>query len=197
MYIGNFGPNRRPFASVPLVDHYFPAAAIEGSRTTLVRCLQRGEGAGLVVGPSGTGKTLLCLMLAEQFRNDFQVVMLASGRLSSRKALFQAILYELGRPYRDMDEGELRLAVIDYLNCGEGNPNGMVLMVDEAHSLPLRLLEEIRMLSNLTRHGQPLVRMVLAGAPRSRSVSPVRNSIRSANGSAPAAISKRLTARRR
>ena len=44
--------------------------------------------------------------------------MLASGRLSTRRALFQAILYELGRPYRGMDEGELRLAVIDYLMAG-------------------------------------------------------------------------------
>lgn len=165
MYTGSIGQNRRPFASVPLVDHYFPAAAIEGSRTTLTRCIQRGEGAGLVVGPSGTGKTMLCLLLAQQFRKTFQVAMLASGRLSSRRALFQAILYELGRPYRDMDEGELRLALIDYLNCGDGSPNGMVLLVDEAHTLPLRLLEEIRMLSNLARDGQPLVRLVLVGAP--------------------------------
>ena len=165
MYTGSIGQNRRPFASVPLVDHYFPAAAIEGARTTLTRCIQRGEGAGLVVGPSGTGKTMLCLLLAQQFRKTFQVAMLASGRLSSRRALFQAILYELGRPYRDMDEGELRLALIDYLDCGDGNPNGMVLVVDEAHTLPLRLLEEIRLLSNLARDGQPLVRLVLVGAP--------------------------------
>ncbi len=209
MYTGSIGQNRRPFASVPLVDHYFPAAAIEGARTTLTRCIQRGEGAGLVVGPSGTGKTMLCLLLAQQFRKTFQVAMLASGRLSSRRALFQAILYELGRPYRDMDEGELRLALIDYLDCGDGNPNGplkkgataglsssagrntrentagqassgtrtlenrlvqraangMVLLVDEAHTLPLRLLEEIRLLSNLARNGQPLVRLVLVGAP--------------------------------
>lgn len=165
MYTGSVGQNWRPFASVPLVDHYFPAAAIEGARTTLTRCIQRGEGAGLVVGPSGTGKTMLCLLLAQQFRKTFQVAMLASGRLSSRRALFQAILYKLGRPYRDMDEGELRLALIDYLDCGDGSPNGMVLLVDEAHTLPLRLLEEIRMLSNLARDGQPLVRLVLVGAP--------------------------------
>ena len=67
MYDGCFGLNRRPFASVPQIDHYFAAAAIEGARTTVSRCIQRGEGAALVIGPSGTGKTLLCLLLAEQF----------------------------------------------------------------------------------------------------------------------------------
>ena len=90
--------------------------------------------------------------------------MLASGRLSTRRALFQAILYALGRPYRDMDEGELRLAVVDHLTVGEGSSRGMLLLVDEAHTLPFRLLEEIRLLSNLARNGQPLVRLVLAGA---------------------------------
>ena len=164
MYDGCFGLTRRPFASVPQVDQYFPANAIEGARTTLARCIQRGEGAGLVVAPSGTGKTLLCLLLAEQFRRSFQVAMLASGRLSTRRALFQAILYALGRPYRYMDEGELRLAVVEYLTAAEGAQRGMLLLIDEAHTLPLRLLEEIRLLSNLARNGQPLVRLVLAGA---------------------------------
>ena len=165
MYNGNFGPDWRPFASVPLVDHYFPASAIDSARKNLSRCIERGEGPGMVVGPSGTGKTMLCLTLAEQFRNDFQVAMLASGRLGTRRALLQAILYELGRPYRDMDEGELRLALIDYLHGGNGNPKGMLLMVDEAHTLPIRLLEEIRLMSNMACEGRPLMRLVLAGGP--------------------------------
>jgi type II secretory pathway predicted ATPase ExeA len=163
MYDGCFGLTRRPFASMPQADQYFQAPSIETARTTLARCIQRGEGAALVVGPSGTGKTLLCVLLAEQFRRSFQVAMLASGRLSTRRALFQAILYELGRPYRYMDEGELRLAVVEYLTTGDATSRGMLLLVDEAHTLPLRLLEEIRLLSNLVRNGQPLVRLVLAG----------------------------------
>ncbi|MGA2257422.1 MAG: hypothetical protein ABSG53_22415, partial [Thermoguttaceae bacterium] len=39
-----------------------------------------------------------------------------------------------------------------------------VLLVDEAHHLPLRLLDEIRSLTNLTREMQPAVRLVLAGS---------------------------------
>lgn len=162
MYDGCFGLNRRPFNSVPQADQYFPAGTIENARTTLARCVQRGEGAGLIIGPSGTGKTLLCLTLAEQCRRSLQVVMLSSGRLSTRRALFQAILYELGRPYRDMDEGELRLSVVEHLTADNGL-RGILLLVDEAHTLPLRLLEEIRLLGNLARNGQPLVRIVMAG----------------------------------
>ncbi|NUQ64617.1 MAG: AAA family ATPase [Pirellulales bacterium] len=165
MYEAHFGLKRRPFASVPQVAQFFPAAAIESARSTLLRCIQRAEGAGMVVGPSGTGKTLLCQILAEQCRREFAVALLFGGGLSNRRALLQAILYELGRPYRGMDEGELRLALIDFLTVDDGRPEAMALIVDEAHTLPLRLLDEIRMLTNLAVAGQSKTRLVLAGAP--------------------------------
>jgi len=164
MYETFFGLNRRPFAPVPQVDQYFPGKAIEAARGTLFRCIQRAEGVGMVVGPSGTGKTLLCQMLAAQLKGSLDVALLTSGRAGTRRALLQAILYELGRPYRGMDEGELRLALADYLTL-DASCAGMVLLIDEAHTLPLRLLEEIRLLTNLARNGQARVRIVLAGGP--------------------------------
>lgn len=163
MYNAYFGFARRPFTSAAQVDRYFPATVIEAARQTLARCIERGEGAALVVGPSGTGKTLLCQVLAEQSRDSRKVALLSSGRLSTRRNLFQAILYELNRPYRGMDEGELRLALVDHLTVSEDCARGIVLLVDEAQSLPLRLLEEIRMLTNVAREGQPQVRLVIAG----------------------------------
>lgn len=163
MYETFFGLSRRPFPSVPQVDYYYPAAVIEAARETLARCIERCEGVGMVVGPSGTGKTLLSLVLAQQLNDSFRVAMLSSGRLSTRRALLQAILFELGQPYRDMDEGELRLALVDYLTLGGDCPAGMVLLVDEAHALSLRLLDEIRMITNLVSDGEPRTRLVLAG----------------------------------
>ncbi len=165
--------DRRPFGSVPQVDHYYGGTVIEDARATLSHCIEQGQGAGMVVGPAGTGKTLLCRVLAEQFKDAFEVAVLSGGRLSSRRALLQAILHRLGRPYRDMDEGELRLALEDHLttprsntprsNTGEDCPGGMLLLVDDAHTLPLRLLDEIRMLTDVAAAGRPLVRAVLAG----------------------------------
>ncbi len=165
MYESFFQMNRRPFRAVPHTADYFPAATIETARQTLVRCIERAEGAGLLIGPSGTGKTLFCLMLTQHFRDTYRVVHLANGRFSTPRALLQAILYELGRPYRKMEEGELRLSLIDYATSSDHCPNGILLLVDEAHSLPLRQLEEIRMITNLVRDGQPRVRLVLVGGP--------------------------------
>src|SRR5688572_9241810 len=163
MYESFFALSHRPFAAAPSADAYIPTASHEQARQTLIRCLDRAEGPALLIGPSGTGKSLLCHVLAKHFRGRFQVALLASARLSTRKHLLQCILFELRLPYREMDEGELRLSLIDHLQPSEGGPEGLLLLVDEAHTLPLRLLEEIRVLSNLVRDGQTRVRLVLSG----------------------------------
>jgi type II secretory pathway predicted ATPase ExeA len=163
MYETYFNLAERPFASVPRTDHYYPAGVIDAARNTLTRCIDRGEGVGLIIGPSGTGKSLLCQVLADHFQQRFQVALLASTHLDTRRSLLQASLYELNRPYRGMDEGELRLALVDYIMLNDDCAGGALLIVDEAHHLPLRLLDEIRALTNLTRAMQPAVRLVLAG----------------------------------
>ncbi len=164
MYEVSFGLYKRPFAAAPRVDAYFPAATIEAARQTLTRCIERAEGAGMVVGPSGTGKTLLCQVLAESFRAKLDVVLLSGGRLGTRKALLQGILYRLGRAYRDLDEGELRIALTEYLS-GLGAPaKAVLLLADDAHNLPLRCLDELRAVTNIAADGQPRVRLVLVGS---------------------------------
>ncbi len=163
MYEEFFKFRSRPFTSAPQTGTYFPAASIENARRTLERVIERGEGPGLVIGPPGTGKTMLCLLLAEKFKEKFAVALLSSGRLKTCQALLQAVHYELKLPYRGMDEGELRLSLIDFLEPTSDGSQGLLLLVDEAHTLPWRLLDEIRLITNLVRDGQPRVRVVLAG----------------------------------
>lgn len=164
MYESTFHFSHRPFAPAPLAERYVPTAALEQARQTLVRKIERGEGPGLVVGPAGSGKSLLLQVLAQHFRGRFLVALLASSRLCTRRALLQNILFELKLPYREMDEGELRLSLIDHLEPRTGGGDGLLLLVDEAHTLPLRLLEEIRLLTNLVKSGESRVRLVLAGS---------------------------------
>ncbi len=154
----------RPFASHPRVDRYFPAAAIEDARSRLTRAIERGDGPGLVVGSPGSGKSLLLQALAAQYHDRFDVVLLVCSQICTRRALLQAILFELGLPYNRRDEGELRLALMDQLLSDEQNPDGLLLLVDEAQALSPALLEELRMITNLVRGGMPRVRLVLAGA---------------------------------
>jgi type II secretory pathway predicted ATPase ExeA len=158
---------------------------MEEARLRLVRAIARSEGPAIVVGAAGVGKSMLLAVLAEQFATRRAVVTLMGAQLCTRRALLQMILCELGLPYRDMDEGELRLSILEHLrgigtmpaNRAAGGQEGagrqrvaatpmrLVLLVDEADTLPIRLLEELRVLTNVSAAGMPLVSLVLAGGP--------------------------------
>ncbi|GIW94769.1 MAG: hypothetical protein KatS3mg110_2810 [Pirellulaceae bacterium] len=166
MYEAFFGLQQRPFPSGPCTKFYFAARAIDDAFRALSRLVERDEGIGLVVGGVGTGKTLVCHLLVEKFSDRFSAILLASGRLTSPKVVLQHILFELKLPYRQMDEGELRLSLLDYLEQKRGNEKDLLLAIDEAHSLPLRVLEELRLLSCLVRGGRSRVRLIFSGLPR-------------------------------
>ena len=162
----HFRLRQRPFVSCPCPDQYFAATSMENARASLIRLLERHEGPGLVVGPVGTGKSLLVRLLAESWRDRCHVVLLPGGRLGSRRSLLQVILYELGLPYRRLDEGELRLSLIDHVGNTELCPAGVMLLVDEADRLSISLLDELRSMTNLMADGKPSVRLVLFGSQR-------------------------------
>jgi type II secretory pathway predicted ATPase ExeA len=155
----------RPFLSHPQVDRYFPAASIEDARRRLGRCIERGEGPGTVIGAAGTGKSTLLQVLAAQNQERFDIVLLACAHVHTRRSLLQAIHFELGLAHEQRDEGELRLSLLDHLLSADQSSQGLLLLVDEAQSLPTQVLEEIRVVGNLSRNGAPLVRTVLAGLP--------------------------------
>jgi len=155
-------PSSRPFLAAPRIDFYHPSRAIDAALHGLERAVRRSEGIGLVVGQPGTGKTLLLAKLAEQVRDDFDVALLSGARICTRRALWQSVLAEIGEPYRGIDEGELRLGVVERVRGLASTGSGLVILVDEAHTLPTRLLEELRLLTNIPTP-LPAVHVVLAG----------------------------------
>ena len=92
MYESFYGFTSRPFAAVPLTDRYFPAESIESARGNLIRCVERAEGYGLVMGPTGSGISLLCQLLASHFEQQLETVLLANIRLTNCREMLQNIL---------------------------------------------------------------------------------------------------------
>ncbi len=155
-------PSSRPFMAAPRMQFYHPAKLIDGALHGIDRAIRRAEGFSLVVGSPGTGKSLLLAKVAESVGDDFAVALLSGARICTRRALWQSILAELGQPYRGIDEAELRIAVVETVRGLATRGSGLVILVDEAHTLPLRLIEELRLLAN-TPTPLPAVHIVLAG----------------------------------
>ena len=166
MYREFFNFTDRPFRVTPQVDSYCAVEPMEEARASLVRAIERCEGPGLLIGPTGCGKSLLCHLLADHFRETHQLVFLESSEICTRRALLQHILFELDQPCTESSEGGLRIALRRLLRATGEYPNGMVIIVDEADKLPISLLEELRMLTNFVVDGHSRVQLVLSGSPR-------------------------------
>ncbi len=149
----------------PRPQFYHAAREIDASLRGIERCIRRSEGVGLLIGPPGTGKSLLLLKLTEQVRDDFDVALLTGASICTRRALWQAILAGIGEPYRGIDEADLRIAIVERIRGLAAAGSGLVILVDEAHTLPTRLIEELRLLTNVPTP-LPAVHIVLAGTTR-------------------------------
>ncbi len=166
MYEQVFNFNARPFTAAPYVKHYFAGEAIQNALEQTRLNVDRGAGPVVIVGATGTGKTLLLAILEASYCEQVKVVNLACARLQERKDLLQSILHRLNLPFQGMSETELRFALMDYLEPNPNCVNGIVLLVDDAHGLSASLLDELGLITNFVSEGQPRVRLVLAGSHR-------------------------------
>jgi len=68
MYEHSFHLAQRPFASAPTAAAYVRTGTHQAAVENLVRCIERAEGVGLVIGPAGSGKSLLIVALTSALR---------------------------------------------------------------------------------------------------------------------------------
>lgn len=167
MYLDYFSLKRHPFRITPDPSLFFPG----GSRgrgvvlDALVYGITSGEGILKVVGEVGSGKTMLCRMLEERLPDSIEIVYLANPSLSARDIVY-AIAIELKL---DVDAATDRLLVLhklqEYLLRKHAEGGSVVVFIEEAQSMPLETLEEVRLLSNLETHRHKLMQIVLFGQP--------------------------------
>ena len=166
MYHSFFGMKQRPFGATPQLRNFFAASGQEEALATLRYAVTQGRGIGLLTGPSGTGKTLVCQRLTTSLEAAYRTAMITNTNMATIKALYQAILYDLSLPYHGLDEQELRLTLTDFLLGKYAGGGRTVLIIDEAQNLSMPLLEELRMLSNIDGEADKLFQIVLVGHSR-------------------------------
>jgi type II secretory pathway predicted ATPase ExeA len=158
-----FGFSHRPFRATPDPQDYVPLASVEEEIERLASAAALGDGVSVLTAPPGAGKTIVCDRLRHELSHDFHAAVLSSSGFASRRSLLQAVLFELRQPYENLTEQELRLSILNFARGLGEHREAIVLVVDEAHLLNVRLLEELRCLTNHSRGGRPLIRVVLCG----------------------------------
>ncbi len=165
MYYEHFGLKEPPFKITPDTRLFYTGGNRGPILDAIVYAVTSGEGIIKVVGEVGSGKTMLCRMLEVRLPQSVEVVYLANPSLSPENIL-HAIAFEMRLPL-EADANRLRVmqALQDYLLEKHANDRQVVVFVEEAQSMPLETLEEIRLLSNLETQRAKLLQIILFGQP--------------------------------
>lgn len=165
MYLDYFGLTQPPFKITPDPDMFFPGGNRGPVLQSLVYAICNGEGIIKVVGEVGSGKTMLCRMLAVQLPRYVEIAYLVNPRLDADDLVY-AVAAELKLEHgANAGTLEVMQKLQDFLVRKHAENRRVVLFVEEAQSMPLETLEELRLLSNLETHREKLLQIVLFGQP--------------------------------
>jgi len=165
MYQEYFGLSRPPFKITPDTSLFFEGNQRGAALDALLYAIHSGEGIIKVVGEVGSGKTMLCRMLEVRLSNDVDVIYIANPSLSPDNIL-HVIAHELNLDANnEMSKVDVMQRIQAHLLKKHATNRQVVLFVEEAQSMPIETLEEIRLLSNLETDQNKLLQMVLFGQP--------------------------------
>lgn len=165
MYQEHFGLARPPFKITPDTSLFYEGNQRGAALEALVYAIKSGEGIIKVVGEVGSGKTMLCRMLEVRLADEVDVVYIANPSLSPDNIL-HVIAHEMQLDVdNEMSKVDVMQSLQTHLLKKHASNRQVVLFVEEAQSMPIETLEEIRLLSNLETDQNKLLQMVLFGQP--------------------------------
>lgn len=160
MHLEYFGLAKPPFAGEPDTEIFFP----EADRTALLRRiyaeLQNGGPVIRLTGAEGSGKTLLCLLLAHLLPAEYQTVYLASPA-GSFDELLRAACQELGQP----PQADMSAWLRRQMEQCQAQGKKLLLLVDQAELMFPAALERLLRTVFAAAAEQKTLQVILAGRP--------------------------------
>lgn len=166
MKFSDFGFEENPFTITPDPRYLYLSRGHEESLAHLIYGTGPNGGFVLLTGEVGTGKTLLLRSLLAQQLDNVDIALILNPRLS-RREFIATICDELGIEYQGPPYSLKVLIDILTRHLLKTHAEGKhtVLVVDEAQNLNPRVLEQVRLLTNLETSRHKLLRIILVGQP--------------------------------
>ena len=171
MYEEYYGFTEKPFSLTPDPKYLFKSESHGNAFDLLQYAIRRREGFIVVTGDIGTGKTTLCRAILEQLdRRTFTALVL--NPFLSEEDLLRLVLQDFGVVSREelkrgvlanVSKQQLIDTLNDFLLSLLPLNASAVLIIDGAQNLPMGVLEQIRILSNLETDKEKLLQIVLVG----------------------------------
>jgi general secretion pathway protein A len=169
MYESFFGLREPAFNLAPDPRFLWLSDTHEEGLAALVYGITRRKGFMLLTGEVGTGKTTLLRAALDQIPTDTEVALVLNTSDLSPLDLLRLVANEFRLPPCESKVDyiiALNKMLLSQLESGLNT----VLIIDEAQNLDSRLLEEVRLLSNLETDTEKLLQIVLTGQPELREI---------------------------
>jgi general secretion pathway protein A len=174
MYAKFFGLKREPFSIAPDPRYLFMSERHREALAHLLYGLGGGGGFVLLTGEIGAGKTTVCRCFLEQIPKNCNVAYIFNPKLTVTELLKSVCdEFHIELPQREPGTSTVK-DYLDPLNqfllrthaIGQNN----VLIIDEAQSLSIDVLEQLRLLTNLETNERKLLQIILIGQPELRTM---------------------------
>lgn len=164
MYTEYFGFQQKPFTYTSDPDLLFMSRGHQEVLDSLQYGIRNRVGFLAVTGEIGAGKTTLCRYLLKNLPSSITTAYIFNTSLTEIQFL-QTFLTDLGLAVEKKTRHALFSDLNRFLIQELKATRNVVLIIDEAQNLSLKLMEQIRMLSNLETDKEKLLQIVLVGQP--------------------------------
>ena len=164
IYQDFFGFSEKPFDLTPDPKYLYLSPKHKEVLAHLVYGLQENNGFLKIIGEVGTGKTMICRSFLRELRSDFNIAYIFNPCINALE-LLQTVNTELGIPGKSKSKKKLVDVLNRFLLEERAKGHRVVVIIDEAQDLEPRVLEQLRLLSNLETDTEKLIQIVLIGQP--------------------------------
>ena len=164
MYLELFKLKELPFRLSPDPQFLYLSKQPARAKAYMESTIWFTDGFVVITGEIGSGKTTLIESFLQEIQKDVVVAQINQTQVSAIDFL-QAVLVQFGFSPFKMKKAELIATINNFLVEQYAADRKVLLIVDEAQNLSLRVLEEIRLLSGVETTKEKVLRIILAGQP--------------------------------
>lgn len=167
MYERHFGLSAKPFSMAPDPTFLYMSRQHDRAAAMLEYAMVSHVQFALVTGDIGSGKTTLLRRLLRSLDDSF-VVGLISNTHQSFQSLHPWIASALGLRFDGTSDVAFYEALVGAMVAHYAAGKRTLLVIDEAQNLPVALLEQLRVLSNMNSEQDVALQVLLIGQPELR-----------------------------
>jgi type II secretory pathway predicted ATPase ExeA len=164
MYTENFKLKELPFRLSPDPQFLFLSRAHARAKAYMESTIWFTDGFVVITGEIGAGKTTLIESFLRQLDSDVVIAQINQTQVTAVEFL-QSVLVQFGFSPFKMKKAELIATINSFLIEQYAAGRKVLLIIDEAQNLSLKVLEEIRLLSGIEATKEKVLRIILAGQP--------------------------------